>query len=177
MNVIIRDLDQQRILFEAMVRRAGEENAKRAFSRALTHEGRKTYTAVRRELRQQTSIPRAVITAGTKFKPSTVSTLRTVIEGRGSELPLRHFAPKQFKFGVRAKVWGEFQRYPSAFLVRAYNGDAFVRQGKARFPIKRMWGPSIAKELVKDDTRDTFERSGQDVADRAMHELSRILKV
>ena len=40
-----------------------------------------------------------------------------------------------------------------------------------------MWGPSIAKELVKDGTRDTFERSGKAVADRAMHELSRILKV
>ena len=40
-----------------------------------------------------------------------------------------------------------------------------------------MYGPSVPKEMVKDATLEAFEQSTNDVATRAMHELSRILKV
>ena len=38
-----------------------------------------------------------------------------------------------------------------------------------------MFGPSIPKEMVKGETLETFEQSGNAISDRAMHELSRIL--
>jgi hypothetical protein len=43
-NVIIRDLDQTRIHFEATIQRVGERDAKRAFTRALNSEGNKIRT-------------------------------------------------------------------------------------------------------------------------------------
>ena len=176
-EVILRDLDQNRVKFEAMVTRVGAGDATKAFSRAINHEGRKTFTLVKRTLVQQTSIPRPVIATATRFRSSTSKNLRVIIEGRGRELPLRLFKPKQFSYGVRATVWGKPQRFLQAFIVKKYSGDVFHRKGKARFPIEGMYGPSVPKEMVKDATLEAFEQSSNGVATRAMHELSRILKV
>lgn len=177
MQVVIKDLDQTRIRYEAMVQQVGEGAAALAFSRALNHEGRKTFTAVKRELRKQTDIPPFMITASMAFRSSSQRNLRTIISGSGKELPLRLFKPSQFSYGVRAKVWGKHQTYRSAFIVAKYGGNVFHRTSKKRFPIQKMFGPSIPKEMVKDETLETFEQSGNAVMDRAMHELSRILKV
>ena len=177
MQVVIKDLDQTRIRYQAMVQQVGEGAAALAFSRALNHEGRKTFTAVKRSLRKQTDIPPFMITASMAFKSSSQRNLRTIISGSGKELPLRLFKPSQFSYGVRAKVWGKHQTYRSAFIVAKYGGNVFHRTSKKRFPIQKMFGPSIPKEMVKDETLETFEQSGNAVMDRAMHELSRILKV
>lgn len=177
MQVVIKDLDQTRIRYEAMVQRVGDGAANAAFSRALNHEGRKSFTAVKRSLRKQTDIPPGMIAAALKFRSSSQRNLRTIISGFGSELPLRFFKPKQFKYGVRAKVWGRFQTYPSNFIVGSLSGNVFHRTSRKRLPIQRTFGPSTPKEMVKDETLETFERSGNHVMDRAMHELSRILKV
>lgn len=177
MQVVFKDLDQTRIRYEAMIQRVGEREANRAFSRALNHEGRKSFTAVKRALRKQTDIPAGMITAAMQFKSSSQRNLRTIIQGSGSELPLRFFGARQFSYGVRAKVWGKFQTYKSNFIVASLSGNVFHRTSRKRLPIQRTFGPSIPKEMVKDETAETFEQSGNAVMDRAMHELSRILKV
>lgn len=175
MQVILKDLDQTRIRYEAMVQKVGEGDAAVAFSRALNHEGRKSFTAVKRSLRQQTTIPTGIIAAAMQFKSSSRRNLRTIIQGRGSELPLRFFNPKQFRYGVRAKVWGRFQTYKSNFIVASLGGNVFHRTTKKRLPIQRSFGPSIPKEMVKDQTLQTFDASGNDVMERAMHEINFIL--
>jgi hypothetical protein len=176
-RIVIKDLDQTRVRYEAMVQQVGEGNAALAFSRALKHEGRKTFTAVKRALRKQTDIPPAMITASMAFRSSSKRNLRTIISGSGRELPLRLFKPSQFSYGIRAKVWGRYQTYRSGFIVAKYDGNVFHRTSSKRFPIQKMFGPSIPKEMLKDETLETFERSGNAIMDRAMHELSRILKV
>lgn len=177
MNIVIRDLDQTRIHYEAAVQRVGEGVANRAFSRALNHEGRRTFTAVKRELRRQTSIPTAIITAGTRVRPARVNNLVFTIEGRGRHLGLDVFRARQFSYGVRAKVWERFQRYPHAFIVPAYSNRVFVRQSASRFPLRQLWGPAIPTEMLRDATRDTFEARSINVLDRATHELQRIMDV
>lgn len=187
MQIVVKDLDETRIRFEAMMLQFGEKDAALAFSRALNHEGRKTFTAVKRSLRKQTSIPAGMIARAMKFEGTKKGHFRTIIEGRGSQLPLRLFGPKQFSYGVRAKVWGRHQSFKSAFIVGKLGGNVFHRtgdfgkmakgkyKGRRREKIQRMFGPGIPQEMVKDETLDTFERSGNAVMDRAMHELQRIL--
>lgn len=177
MNLVIRDLDNTRIRYEAMIQRVGEKDANRAFARALSHEGRKGFTAVKRAVRQQSDIPSPLVNAGVKFKAARTSELRTVISGFGSELPLKHFKARQFSYGVRAKIWGRHQTFKSAFIIKAYDANVFIRKTSKRFPVEKLWGPSIPKELVKDDSLKAFENSNTQIMDRAMHELSRILRV
>ena len=177
MQIVIKDLDRTRIRYEALIQRVGDGNATLAFSRALNHEGRKSFPAVTRALRGQTDIPPGIISAAMKFKSSSKHHLRTIISGSGSELPLSLFRPAQFSYGVRAKVWGKRQAYRSAFIVAKYGGNVFHRTSKKRLPIQQMFGPSIPKEMVRDQTLDAFEQSGNAIMDRAMHELARILRV
>lgn len=184
MNVIIRDLDQTRIHFEAAVARLGEQAATRAFNRALNSEGNKVRTQVRRTLRQQsrtlrqqTGAKAALINRETRSIRSTFSNLTYTIEARGDYLGLSHFSPRQFAYGVRAKPWGRWQRFDSAFLVGSLAGNAFVREGSARLPIRKMFGPAIPKEMVQDATRDAFEAAQPDVLAEATRQIEQLLDV
>jgi hypothetical protein len=78
---------------------------------------------------------------------------------------------------VRAKVWGKHQQYRSAFIVGKYAGGAYKRLTARRFPIRQLYGPSVGKELVKDQSLATFEASMPNVSARALHELKRLLEV
>ena len=176
MNVIIRDLDQTRVHFEAAVHNVGKQAAVRAFSRALNSEGTKVRTQVRRALTQQTGAKAALISSETRTIRSSFANLSYTIEARGDYLGLSHFGPRQFGYGVRAKPWGRWQRFESAFLVGSLANNAFVREGKARLPIKKMFGPAIPKEMVRDATRDAFEAAQPQVLAEATRQIGRLLQ-
>ena len=177
MNVIIRDLDQTRVHFEAAIHRVGERDATRAFNRALNSEGNKVRTQVRRALRKQTGAKARLINRETRSIRSSFSNLTYTIEARGDYLGLSHFSPRQFSYGVRAKPWGRWQRFDSAFLVGSLAGNAFVREGRDRLPIRKMFGPAIPKEMVQDATRDAFEAAQPDVLAEATRQIARLLDV
>jgi hypothetical protein len=42
----------------------------------------------------------------------------------------------------------------------------FKRLGKARLPIKGVYGPNIARELVKDESAAAFRKGSAAIADR-----------
>jgi len=177
MNVIIRDLDQTRVHYEAAVARLGERDATRAFNRALNSEGNKIRTQVRRALRQQTGAKAALVNRETRVIRSSFSNLSYTIEARGEHLGLSHFSPRQFGYGVRAKPWGRWQRFDGAFLVGSLSNNAFVREGRARLPIRKMFGPAIPKEMLKDATRDAFEAAQPNVLAEATRQVARLLEV
>jgi hypothetical protein len=175
-NVIIRDLDQTRRHFENAVRLVGEQKATVAFNRALNSEGNKVRTQVRRSLRQQTGAKQDLINRETRSFRSSFSSLTYTIEARGTHLGLSHFNPRQFAYGVRAKPWGRSQRFEKAFLVSSLSNNVFVREGKSRFPIRKMFGPAIPKEMVQDATREAFEAAQPDVLREATRQLQRMIE-
>ena len=173
MNVIIRDLDKTRIHFEAAIARLGEQAATRAFNRALNREGDKIRTRIRRSLRQQTGAKASLINRETRSIRSSFSNLTYTIEARGDYLGLSHFSPRQFGYGVRAKPWGRWQKFDSAFLVGSLGNNAFVREGRARLPIRKLYGPAIPKEMLKDATREAFEAAQPAVLAEARRQIAR----
>jgi hypothetical protein len=157
LRIVVTEPDDVRIKFEAACFRIGKGSARQAFSLALNKEGRKAFTAHRRALAQQSSIPRGAVAASMKFKASTRSTLETRIVGSGRHLPLSVFGAKQFSYGVRAKVWGRVQTYRSAFVVGPFGNNAFKRTSKARFPIEQLWGPAVPVEMLRDEALAAWE--------------------
>ena len=151
MRVQFLEADDLRIRFEAACTRLGEGEARRAFSMALNKEGRKSFTQLRRSLSVQSSIPRGAVSAATRFKSASRSTMFTVTSGTGRHLPLSFFGPKQFSYGVRAKIWGRAQTFRSAFVVKRYGGGVFKRTGRARFPIEQLWGPAVPVEMLRNE--------------------------
>jgi hypothetical protein len=171
MQVRFLEADHVRIRFEAACARIGEGEARRAFSMALNKEGRKSFTQLRRSLAQQSSIPRGAVNAATRLQSATRNTMATVTSGTGRHLPLSFFGAKQFSFGVRAKIWGKAQSFRSAFVVKRFGGGAFKRTDKARFPIEQLWGPSVPKEMLRDEAYDAW--TGQHP--RILTEASRLI--
>lgn len=157
MRVIIAAADDVLTKFEAAVYRVGEGEARKQFSRALNHEGRKGFTQVRRALTKQTSIKYGDVLRQTRFKSSSRADLEIVMTGEGYHFPLKYFGAKQFKKGTRVKVWGKLITFAHAFIVPRYGGNVYRRLGKPRFPIKRMYGPAIPVELVRADSVATFD--------------------
>lgn len=174
-TIRVREMDQQRVVFEAMVKRAGGKDAKRAFARAINHETAKANTAVKRELKTETGIKSGDISKALKRTRANSARLTAQIIARGGAMPLKYFSARQFKYGVRATPWGRPQRFKSAFIVASLDGNVFRREGKARLPIEMLWGPAIPNEMVKEKIVNVFNRSTEGIADRAAHELSRII--
>lgn len=175
MAVVIMEADNVRKRFEATCRELGDGMARRVFSMALNKEGRKAYTAHRRALVRQTSIPRSSINAAVKFRQATRATFETRTTGHGRHLPLSLFGARQFSYGVRAKVWGKAQTYKSAFIVNRYAGNVFKRTSKARLPIERLWGPSIPVEMLKDKAFAAWEAQQNKVLSEAQRLIAVML--
>ena len=51
-----------------------------------------------------------------------------------------------------------------------------MREGRARLPIKKMFGPAIPKEMVRDATRDAFEAAQPEVLAEATRQIGRLLQ-
>ena len=181
-EIVIRELDHQRIAFEATVTRIGNSDvAKQAFARAMNHEGRKAFTAVKRELRKQTGIKAGDISRGVSFRSAFRNRLQVVIRATGTPYSLKYFGARQFSYGVRAKPWGKSRRFEGAFIVGSLGGHVFhntggpnLRSGRDN-AIEKMWGPAIPTEMVKGASLAAFEANTDGIADRAVHELARIL--
>ena len=185
-ELIIRPMDQIAALYGAQLAGMKPAKASRIMGRALNYEGQRAFVAVKRVLRQQTSIPAGHVNRAmrTARASTTGGAIQFAIIGRGSELSLKLFKPRQFKAGTKATVWGKRQTYPGSFmgprpgvLGGKLRGHVFVREGsKARLPIKRMSGPSIPKEMVKGQSREAFEGSMPRVVDRVGREIAAVLR-
>ena len=55
------------------------------------------------------------------------------------------------------------------------SNNAFVREERARLPIRKMFGPAIPKEMPKDATRAAFEAAQPDVLTEATRQIARLL--
>ena len=107
MPVTLQFRDDHLARFSAMAERLASNKLRQAEMRALNQVGAKAFTAVKRALVEQTTLPRAAIDAGlTTVKASQFGDAANEfkIVGSGNRLPLRLFGARQFSYGVRAKV-------------------------------------------------------------------------
>lgn len=84
--------------------------------------------------------------------------LTYAITASGKGLPIRDF-PVQASVGgpVTAEPWGVAHTFKRSFVTKT--GRLLARRTASRFPIRGLRGPSPAKELVKGQSLDTFERA------------------
>ena len=73
--------------------------------------------------------------------------------------------------------------FPGAFMgprpgaiAPKLRGHVFIRTSNKRLPIKKLYGPSIPKEMIKDQSAATFQAEAPAILDRRIeHELGRLL--
>lgn len=145
-----------------------------AARRALNHTGSKAYTAVRRALSQQIKAPqRALVDYGKlRTRRANFGALQFQIVSSGGPIPLKHFRPSQTSKGVSAAPWGNRKVYRTSFLHKGrMGGHVFWRTGKDRYPIQRIAGPNVPKELVKDQSAAAFHATAAALPVRLAHEI------
>lgn len=169
----------------------GAGGARKAMVRALNHEGAKAFTAVRRALVRQTGIPSGRISAGLRQKRAyggsasgSGAILEHAIVGTGKPLPLKYFKARQTRKGVSAAPWNERRIFVGSFNTGGsfetgrkpvMGGHVFVRIGRGRTPIEKLYGPGIANELVRDQVALAFKGVAFGLPARLGHEIGRLL--
>ncbi len=185
-QLVIQPLDDVAARYGDTLLGMGRGKAQRVMGRALNYEGAKVFTSVRRAVREQSSIPTWVLWRAMRARKASTrlgGSLEFAIIGIGRELSLRYFGPRQFAAGTRAKVWGRFQMYDEAFMgprpgvVSAkLGGHVFTRTTSRRFPIKRLSGPSVPREMVRDQSRAVFEASMPNIVNRIGKQIAAVLR-
>ena len=134
------------------------DKAQEEMARGLNDGGKLVTTQVRRALQDQTSAKTyAVIVKNTSGIPAQVGDLRYRIQANRGGLPISDFKTRVIRGpggGIQATVWGVDKQFQRSFALPS--GRMVARVGDAREPVRRLYGPSLAKEMVKGHTLETF---------------------
>lgn len=147
--------------------------AERIARESLRGAGDKTRTQVRRALREQMGVKTARVVTRSTRSYVTGGGLVYVIEGRGKGLPIEEFKGLRVTSkGVRAAPWNVMRLFKRSFA----NGGYRARLGAERFPVRRLYGPSPAKEIVKDRSVEVFEETApRELEAQLSRRLARLL--
>ena len=152
------------------------KNIGSALARALNHTGDKARTQVARALVKQTGVKYGAVRKVLSTRLASRSTLVYRIIGAGGYISLKEFDARQTSKGVSAAPWGKRRVFPHTFIVASLGGHVFERKGHQRLPIRKLWGPAIPKEMLKDQSRRAFETTvAAELPSRVEHEVSAIL--
>lgn len=147
--------------------------------RALNHVVDKARTQIVRDVREQMG-PKFVsygeVRKATVIKYASAGRLEAVIHAADRTYSLGRFGARQTSKGAVASPWNQRRTFKHTFLVASLGGNVFVRKGHGRFPLKKLWGPSVPAEMVRGNAKETFEATAAaQVVDRIEHELGAIL--
>lgn len=151
-----------------------DRDAKRIFSRALNRGGDQARTQVKRSLVKQTGIKYGLINKAVETIRANPGNLAYTLTATGNETNLSLFGATQRKKGVSAAPWKKRRIFRSTFIVAAYGGKVYKRMGDDRGPVEQLWGPNIARELVREPTINEWHKVGPFVINRVEHELGRL---
>ncbi|MCF6200008.1 MAG: phage tail protein [Hyphomicrobiaceae bacterium] len=133
---------------------------RKAFRRALNHTGNKTFTQVKRAVSKQMNVKQRLVVQRLKKWPAHGGGMSFAITSSGKAFTLKDVNGTKVskKRGVTASPWGNRKTFSHAFAIKRWDGNIFQRKGKSRFPIFKLLGPNINKQLVKDESAAAFQR-------------------
>lgn len=157
----------------------GQGLARTVMARALNHEGDKGRTQVKRALVTQTGINYNMIERGLATHRAHASRLKYELVQKGSETNIGLFNARETSKGVSAAPWNKRQVFPGTFFIPLGGGSkapiVMHRTGKARYPIQQVYGPNLAREIVKDKAAKAWRIVPTTLAARVGHEIAREL--
>ena len=126
-----------------------------AIRKAVDEVGNKTRTQVIRAVAKQAGVKTGRVRGVLHTSQAMGAGAGTfTITARDVTMSIKEFSPRQTSKGVAAKPWNTKRVFPHTFF--GPGSHVFVREGKSRLPIKKLWGPAIPKEMVKDEAERTF---------------------
>jgi len=133
-------------------------------STALGRAARNAYATARKELSVAGGWKAGYIKANSKLERP--AQLEARITGRKKETNLIEFGARKTQRGVSSAPWRTRQIFPGTFIAtgRGNNRLVFSRMGPKRFPLDPKWGPSLNRELIRENVVEpTVARFQRDV--------------
>jgi hypothetical protein len=149
----------------------------RVLREALSAAGGKTRTQVRRALREQANVKAAKDINDRTRSYLVAGQLAYRIVGERKALPIDRVKGLAVTTGpgggVLAAPWQVLRQFQRSFIE---NGKYMARLGPDRFPIRKLYGPSIAKELVKGQSLAAFHAAAlPELRTQVISRLARML--
>lgn len=161
-----------------------KKEANKVLWRAINRAAIAARTSASVQIRKKYIVKAADVKKRIKIRAATLHRLSAEIRASGPVTPLMKFdvSPKfPDIMDVRARVMkgGGRKLIHTGFVARAGNGhiNVFTRVGPSRYPIRGLYGPSVAQMMGKDEVVELIQNRAQEVLDeRLEHELNRFLR-
>lgn len=153
------------------------ERAPIAIARGLNKAAANTKTQASRSIRQKRALPAKAVNDAIAIAKASKAKLTATIIVTGRPIPLRDYKARQTQKGVTVAVSpGARKRVVhngnAAFIVNKIGGHVFAREGKARLPIKKLYGPSLPATFLQTEVRAAWERTANEsIVKRCEEEL------
>jgi hypothetical protein len=163
-----------------------EGRARTAFARAINHTGKVVSTEAGRALSAQSGLPKRTGPKAYRLKVTRASgaNLSYTVHGRGGDVSLKYFKPRETRKGVSAAPWNARRVYASSFMKAGWwprrvvkpnwNGQVFIRTG-TKFA-KQDSGLFVPTEMVQGAAAAAWERGAPRLQPRIEHEVTRMTK-
>lgn len=142
----------------------------KALPRALN----KTAVAVRAEavrvIRRGRQVKAGTIREAIAIRRANKALMVAEVIVSGRPIPLRDFAARQTRRGVTVNVSGRRKLIPGAFQVMKIGANVFIREGKKRLPIRKLYGPSLPSVFNADAIQKAVERMALDTLRKRFNE-------
>lgn len=136
--------------------RKTESATRSATRRALNKVGQQGLTLTLRTLSGATGLTQKKLRQYISQDRADYTDLSTSIRVVAHTFNVASFGGRQTKKGVSSAAWGVRRVYPGTFMI--HGRTAMKRVGKARYPIKPIWGPRITREFVRENTETLLEQ-------------------
>jgi len=149
--------------FQVAALALSDDRLHQALQEALSAAGGKTRTQVRRALREQTNVKAAkdINDRTHSAGPGVLGKLEYRIEGLNKVLKLDRVKGLTVKTGpgggVSAAPWQVMRQFQRSFVIMKDGAPRYVARLPEKGGMRTLFGPSVAKELTKDQSRETFE--------------------
>ncbi|MBU2701683.1 hypothetical protein Ga0466249_002802 [Sporomusaceae bacterium BoRhaA] len=147
-----------------------------AINRSLTTARTEIVRSVRKEYVIKAEDVRNTIKVTNASAASPIGSIKSM----GGPIPLVKFdTSKENPVRVRVKKSGAKKPIKHAFLQAMGNGyrGIFIRSGKARYPLKQLYGPSVPQMVGNETVMKSVEEKAIQTLDKRMdHEINRILE-
>ncbi|MFK8251963.1 hypothetical protein [Ancylobacter terrae] len=120
-----------------------------------------TVTTVRRELATYTGAGYGRVSQVVTPRKASATVLTFQVDAKDGWMSLKEFKPREVRSGTSASPWAKRRLFTGAFMmggrignrvpIPSLGGHVFVRAGKGRLPLHKLFGPNLAREMVRHD--------------------------
>lgn len=152
--------------------------ARRAIVRGLNKTAANVRTSANRAIRERRPLPARAVNDALAIRRATANHLVSSLVVTGRPIPLKDYQARPTKAGVTVSVTKGARKLVQhkgnkGFVVEKIGSNVFAREGKARLPIKKLFGPSLPSTFIQAEVRKAWTATAIDAMPKRLAEEMR----